>query len=124
MKTTAIVILLFSSILGFSCKEDHIDQPFDIIYVEGVILDSLTSDPLIEVEVTLYQGERVSFYPSIPVSDSHSNQYGEFKIHYVAESDNFRYYDLKFYKSGYYNRKDLRIEKGKKQNITIKLLKK
>ena len=124
MKTTAIVILLFSSILGFSCKEDHVDQPFDIIYVEGVILDSLTKDPLVEVEVTFYQGERISFYPSIPVSDTHSNQYGEFKIHYVIENDNFRYFDLKLSKSGYYSHNNLRIEKGKKQNITIKLLKK
>lgn len=117
-----IVFVLSILVLGFSCKEDHVEQPFDITYVEGVILDSLTNDPLNEVEISLFKSTFLTV--AYPVRKAYSDQYGKFKIDYVTEKESLRSYYLQFSKSGYYySYPYLNLEIGKKQTVKIKLLK-
>lgn len=117
-----IVFVLSILVLGFSCKEDHVEQPFDIIYVEGIILDSLTNDPIQNATISLRKSGGF-FNPPILVREAYSNQYGKFKIDYTTDAEGFTVYSLDFSKPEYYSRRVRDVETGKKQSINIKLLK-
>jgi len=127
MKTNIFLIAPFILlILAFSCQKK--EEKNNLTVINGLVIDSLTNNPLKDVNVQLYKDKMLSEFP-LPVSgySTLTDTFGKFYLEFTND-ESFVSYSLSVSKKGYQNyspyfNSTIPIVVDKKQSLTIKMFK-